>query len=136
MARNVIRCASGMLEWMSSDLSKQFDESDEHPFMLNHVEVLNSIAELDADVYDKRPICVVTTHTSLELGPSRELLGRFASNKYNKVIFTSRPSPGTVAAKLQKNAVTLLPLLSLLSSFSSLFFLKICLCLFFSFFHV
>jgi predicted metal-dependent RNase len=111
MARNVIRCASGMLEWMSSDLSKQFDESDEHPFMLNHVEVLNSIAELDhADVHDKRPICVVTTHASLELGPSRELLSRFASNKYNKVIFTSRPSPGTVAAKLQKNAVTLFAL--------------------------
>ena len=51
------------------------------------------------------PTVAITTHHSLEAGVARVLLSRWAPDAKNRVIFTQRASPGTLAARLQTATV-------------------------------
>jgi Cft2 family RNA processing exonuclease len=112
MARNVVTLARNMTEWMSDDISLRYDPLEHHPFDVaaprGHVEVFHSVADFDQHkrrTGDNRPCVVLATHGSLEMGPGRDLLARWASDVRNRVIFTSRAPAGSQSARLQTATV-------------------------------
>jgi hypothetical protein len=107
MAENVVRLARSMLEWMSDEVASSFDPQKRHPFSLRHVRIVHSASDLlsanHSAGFDRRPWVVLATHSSLELGPARDLFTKWAEHPTNKVVFTSRAAPGTLGAKLQRD---------------------------------
>lgn len=86
MAQNTLDYARSQLEWMAAPLGSQFDSQRGHPFQLQNVDVCSSMAELDAVMENGNPSCVLASGGSLDRGPARDLLLRWADNPDNAVI--------------------------------------------------
>eukprot|EP00002_Diphylleia_rotans_P017896 TRINITY_DN3473_c0_g1_i5.p1 TRINITY_DN3473_c0_g1~~TRINITY_DN3473_c0_g1_i5.p1 ORF type:complete len:629 (-),score=117.29 TRINITY_DN3473_c0_g1_i5:599-2485(-) len=70
------------------------------PLEVKHIRFFHKLDDLKPIV---QPKVVVTYSSSLELGLSRVLFARWASDPRNKVIFTHRPDPGTLAQTILTN---------------------------------
>ena len=89
MAKNTIDFARSQLEWMAAPLGAQFDTQRGHPYALKNVHICTSLPELDrAMASNGNPTCVLATGASLDHGPARDLLLRFADNQDHAIIFT------------------------------------------------
>ena len=108
MTGNTLDYARSQLEWMAAPLGSQFDSQRGHPYQLRNVDVSSSLAELDAVMENGNPTCVLASGGSLDRGPARDLLLRWADNPDNAIILpdssrctlrASRPSlqPETAA---------------------------------------
>lgn len=82
-----VRC---QLEWMSVNMGRQFDSVAGHPFKLNNVKLCATMRELEAvmEASQNNPTCVVASGLSLEGGPARDLLLKWADNPDNAICFT------------------------------------------------
>lgn len=106
MAENVKSFAKSQIEWLNSSIADAFNLNERHAFQRTQAKVCVDLAEFDD--YEKQkpgPRVVITTHHSLEAGVAKVLLSRWADDSKNRVIFTQRASPGTLAARLQTATV-------------------------------
>jgi cleavage and polyadenylation specificity factor subunit 2 len=89
MAHNTLEFARSQLEWMAASLGTEFDATTTSPFALKCVQLCSSVAEFDAIVMaNQNPTCVLASGLSLEGGPARDVLLKWANNQDNAIIFT------------------------------------------------
>lgn len=90
MTSNTIEYARSQLEWMHANLGTQFDSQRGHPYALKNVHICSSLSEMDAivDASGNNPTVVLASGASLDCGPARDLLLRYAENPDNAVILT------------------------------------------------
>lgn len=89
MSCNVIDYARSQLEWMASPLGQQFDSQRGHPYALKSVHMCSSVSELEAiEEQNQLPMAVFASGASLEHGPARDLLLKYADNPDNAIILT------------------------------------------------
>jgi len=106
MCKNTLDFARSQLEWMSSQLGNQFDDSNtavgggskkqqsslsiSHPYSLKNVHLCSSIQELDAVIRqnNNNPTCVLASGLDLDHGPARDLFLRWADNADHAIVFT------------------------------------------------
>ena len=89
MVDNTIDFCRAQLEWMANALGNQFDSPGKgHPYALKPVRLCTSIAELESILSNGNPTCVMSSGASLDHGPARDLLLRWADNDNNAILFT------------------------------------------------
>eukprot|EP00980_Cylindrotheca_fusiformis_P015827 scaffold4634_cov122-Cylindrotheca_fusiformis.AAC.8 len=89
MVGNTIDFARSQLEWMAASLGAQFDSPGKgHPYALKAVQLCTSIVELDAILANGNPTCVLANGLSLDHGPARDLLLKWADNDNHAILFT------------------------------------------------
>jgi cleavage and polyadenylation specificity factor subunit 2 len=89
MVVNTLEFCRSQLEWMSTVLGNQFDSPGKgHPYALNGVQLCTSMGELEAVLANGNPTVVLSSGLSLDHGPARDLLVKWADNDNNAVIFT------------------------------------------------
>jgi cleavage and polyadenylation specificity factor subunit 2 len=99
MCHNVLDYAKSQLEWMSNALNTQFADHGKHPYRFSTtsgssnstktIQVCTSLSELNTILEDRQnPSCVLASGLSLEGGPSRDVLLKWADNPDNAIIFT------------------------------------------------
>jgi cleavage and polyadenylation specificity factor subunit 2 len=86
LAQNTLDYARSQLEWMAAPLGSQFDSQRGHPYQLHNVDICSSLADLDAVMENGNPTCVLASGASLDCGPARDLLLRWADNPDNAII--------------------------------------------------
>lgn len=89
MVGNTIDFSRAQLEWMAGTLGNQFDSPGKgHPFALKSVQLCTSVAELETILTNGNPTCVLANGLSLDHGPARDLLLKWADNDNNAILFT------------------------------------------------
>jgi cleavage and polyadenylation specificity factor subunit 2 len=89
MVFNTVEFAKCQLEWMSGQLTEQFDSTVGHPLQLKNIRMFPSVREFELFNEERpNPICVLASGLSLEGGPARDLLVLWANNPDHAVIFT------------------------------------------------
>jgi cleavage and polyadenylation specificity factor subunit 2 len=86
MTRNTLDYARSQLEWMAAPLGSQFDSQRGHPYQLGNANVCSSLTELDFVMENGNPTCVLASGLSLDHGPARDLLLRWADNPDHAII--------------------------------------------------
>ncbi|KAI0559705.1 Cleavage and polyadenylation specificity factor [Gracilaria domingensis] len=89
--------ARSMIEWMSDEVVRRFDVSRDNIFDMKHVKLLQSVKQLDQF---SKPLVVLASSVSLEVGASRHLFTQWCSQAQNSVILIDRPPPNTLYATL------------------------------------
>ncbi|CAN0273767.1 unnamed protein product, partial [Discosporangium mesarthrocarpum] len=97
-AFNTAEYAKSQLEWMSNEISRDFDLQRSNPFQLHNVHIIHSLEELDE--LGKDPKVVLATDMSLDYGFSKALLLRWAPNPINAILLTGRGHGDTTARHL------------------------------------
>jgi hypothetical protein len=90
MVPNTLEFGRSQLEWMNTRLGKQLEQSGSslNPLALKGVTLCASTAELDRIIQNGNPSCVVASGLTLDHGPARDLLLKWADNDNHAVIFT------------------------------------------------
>lgn len=94
MVQNTLDYSRSQLEWMASQLGTQFEDGNQgkgqHPFSLRNVHLCANIQQLDAVIRqnNNNPTCVLASGLSLDHGPARDLLLRWADNADHAIVFT------------------------------------------------
>ncbi|KAJ1931080.1 hypothetical protein FBU59_006835, partial [Linderina macrospora] len=111
-ARQTMQFAQSMLEWMAEGVTNQFTGTKTNPFELQHVVLVQNMAELDAQMaaiyedpkikskYRPRGAVVLATLEGMSLGFSQELFVRWAEDAQNAVVLPQRGPPGSLARDL------------------------------------
>lgn len=89
--------ARSMIEWMSDEVVRRFDVSRDNLFVFKHVKLCQNISALDSM---STPIVVLATSLSMEMGCTRQLFARWASDARNSVMLVDRPEPDTLYSRL------------------------------------
>ncbi|OLY77623.1 Cleavage and polyadenylation specificity factor subunit 2 [Smittium mucronatum] len=98
----VFRFARSMLEWMNDSLGNEFDGNRKNPFELKHIKILNSINKLESSISKARKssgeksFIVLVNGEDFDIGNSKKLFNKWASEKNNKIILTQRGYPETL----------------------------------------
>jgi cleavage and polyadenylation specificity factor subunit 2 len=115
MVTNTADFARSQLEWMAAQLGREFDSptaNGRHPLRLPSVHLCSSMAELTAimEQQQQNPTCVVASGLSLEAGPARDVLLKWADDPDNAIVFTDSSQcylrPRRVAAVAAAAATT------------------------------
>lgn len=90
MVGNTLDFARSQLEWMNGVLGNQFQKQQGlHPYALKRVQLCASVSELETFlVNNANPTCVVANGMTLDHGPARDLLLKWADNDNNAIFFT------------------------------------------------
>jgi cleavage and polyadenylation specificity factor subunit 2 len=89
MVGNTIDYCRSQLEWMASALGNQFDSPGRgHPYALKSVQLCTSVADLETIMANGNPTCVLANGPSLDHGPARDLLLKWADNDNHAILFT------------------------------------------------
>jgi len=99
---NVVDFAKNMLEWMSDNIMKQFEEQRSYPFHFKHINLCHSLQELEKI---PSPYVLLTSQSDLSAGFARNLLAVSAEAPENCIIVTQRTKPDTLASKLLSNSL-------------------------------
>ena len=89
-----------MLEWMSSDVTRNFSQSRENPYEFKYLRLCHRIEDLDNY---PGPKVVIASNYSLETGFARELFVRWMTldmDQKNTLILTDRSGPHSLARQL------------------------------------
>jgi len=101
MAYNTLEFAKSQLEWMNDELTRLLGHSKDNAFVLKHVVVCASTAQLKKMKFPKGvPKLVLATLPSLEAGPARELFAQWAGDERNTILFPTEPEVGSLAEKV------------------------------------
>lgn len=93
VAVRMIDVTMSTIEWMSDNILREFDASRDNPFKFKHLQVKQHILELE---HLPQPITVLATQPDLESGFAKDLFALWSQDPRNSIIFTQRPSPGTL----------------------------------------
>lgn len=89
MVANTIEFCRSQLEWMAGSLGNQFDNPGKgHPFALKSVRLCTSLADFESIAANGNPTCVLASGASLDHGPARDLLLKWADNDNHAILFT------------------------------------------------
>lgn len=102
VAKTTVDFARSQLEWMGTAVNARFSSSRTNPFNFRHVRVLPSIEAAEALTGIK---VILASDTSLEFGVARKLFFNWASRKRARILFTSRPAPGSLGDTLLRASV-------------------------------
>ena len=61
------------------NFSGAFKENDYNPFAFKNIKIVGSIQELNVELEDGKPKCLITSNASLDLGFGRKLCREFLS---------------------------------------------------------
>lgn len=105
MVGNTIDFCRSQLEWMAGALGNQFDSPGKgHPYALRPVQFCTSLTDLEAILANGNPTCVLANGLSLDHGPARDLLLRWADNDNNAILFTDSSQCHERSWRRQKRA--------------------------------
>ena len=92
MVQNTLEFCQSQLEWMSTKLGNQFDsggKGGQHPYSLRGVQLCTTVEELQTILQQNHnPTCVLASGLSLDHGPARDLLLKWADNDNHSILFT------------------------------------------------
>lgn len=90
MSWNTTEFSRSQLEWMAEPLGRQFDSQRGHPFALKSVHICSSLTELDQVIESSggNPSAVLASGPTLDSGPARDLLLRWADNPDHVIVLT------------------------------------------------
>lgn len=89
MVANTIEFCRSQLEWMAGALGNQFDNPGKgHPYALKSVRLCTSLPDFESIVANGNPTCVLASGGSLDHGPARDLLLKWAENDNHAILFT------------------------------------------------
>lgn len=100
VAIKMIDITMSTIEWMSDNILREFEGSRDNPFKFKHLLLRQNITELQPL---PQPIVVLATQPDLECGFARDLFVLWSTFPKNAIIFTQRPSPGTLAYEVLNN---------------------------------
>lgn len=90
--------ASRLLEWISAEKAKAFDEQRNNPFDFKYVHLCQDVESVNA--LGPEPKVVLTTFPSLQVGFGRSLFVEWATVPENLVLLTDRASPRSLTRDL------------------------------------
>lgn len=93
VAVKMVDITMSTLEWMSDNILNEFEKNRGNPFKFKHLELKQSLNDLGKL---RQPITVLATQPDLESGFARDLFTLWSQEAKNSIIFTQRPSPGTL----------------------------------------
>ncbi|CAO2152167.1 unnamed protein product [Urochloa humidicola] len=99
VSTSTIYYVKSLLEWMSDEIRKSFEENRDIAFLLKKVTLI--INKEDLDKLGDAPKVVLASMASLEVGFSHDIFVDIANEARNLVLFTERGQPGTLAHMLQ-----------------------------------
>eukprot|EP01083_Nonionella_stella_P022254 61559_1 len=99
-SKHTVDFANSMIEWMSDNCQKMFDEMRSHPFSFENLRICTSRSDLDAL---PKPMVVFATNMYMEGDFAQELFIEWSSNPKNLIMFVNRAPKHTVAGKLMNN---------------------------------
>ncbi|CAO2141490.1 unnamed protein product [Urochloa humidicola] len=99
VSTSTIYYVKSLLEWMSDEMRKSFEENRDIAFLLKKVTLI--INKEDLDKLGDTPKVVLASMASLEVGFSHDIFVDMANEARNLVLFTERGQPGTLAHMLQ-----------------------------------
>jgi len=89
MTTNILNYVQAQLEWLSTNLGKQFDYSHRgHPFQLSSVDICTSVAQVKELEREGLPMVCVASGGNLDCGPARDLLLDWGQDAENAIFFT------------------------------------------------
>eukprot|EP00934_Nitzschia_sp_Nitz4_P004338 Nitzschia sp. Nitz4//scaffold138_size62050//1928//4771//NITZ4_006381-RA/size62050-processed-gene-0.43-mRNA-1//1//CDS//3329535746//4328//frame0 len=89
MVGNTLAFCRSQLEWMNGKLGNDFDNKAGHPYALRNVHLCSNVSELETLMAsNQNPTCVLANGMTLDNGPARDLLLKWAGNDNNAIIFT------------------------------------------------
>ena len=89
MTWNTSNFAKAQLEWMASPLGRQFDSAMGHPLDFKNIKICSKVSELD-DMFAKGlPMTILASGSTLDSGPARDLIIKFADKAENTIILSS-----------------------------------------------
>lgn len=101
---STIELAKSQVEWMNDKIVQTFEQGRSNPFEFKHIKLCRSIDELNSlRNHVAKNKLVLVSQSDLESGYGRSLFLDWCENSKNAVIFTSRPTPGTLAHNLLEN---------------------------------
>ncbi|CAG9462149.1 unnamed protein product [Pedinophyceae sp. YPF-701] len=104
-SRKVFEYAQSQVTYMSDELVASVigggRDGGQVSFNTRHFKRCASVADLREKFDRRRPMAVVATTESLDVGPGRRLLADWARDPKNAIVFTKRAAPGTLAHRLQ-----------------------------------
>eukprot|EP00949_MAST-11_sp_MAST-11-sp1_P001800 g1800.t1 len=100
---SMVDFAQSQLQYMSDELSDQFNMTRNNAFNFKYVHICHSHDELEEI---PSPKVVFATTSTLDRGFAHDLFGAWAANPRNCVLLTSRSEPGSVANRLARRACT------------------------------
>ena len=106
MTRNTLDFARSQLEWMAAPLGAQFDSQRGHPFAFPNVHICSSLSDLDAVLENGNPTCVLASGGSLDRGPARDLLLKWADNPDHAIVMTDSSRCTLRAVRIQPETST------------------------------
>ncbi|CAL4993750.1 unnamed protein product [Urochloa decumbens] len=99
VSTSTIDYVKSLLEWMSDEIRKSFEENRENAFFLKKVTLIINKEELDK--LGDAPKVVLASMASLEVGFSHDIFVDMANEAGNLVLFTEKGQLGTLAHMLQ-----------------------------------
>lgn len=99
VAVKMIDITMSTIEWMSDNILREFDSSRDNPFKFKHLQLKQQLSDLS---FLPQPIAVLATQPDLESGFARDLFTLWSTNPNNFIIFTQRPSPGTLGYEVSQ----------------------------------
>lgn len=99
VAVKMIDITTTLIESMSDNIRREF-ESSRNPFKFKYLQLKQKLADLERL---PQPITVLATQPDLESGFARDLFTLWSTDPKNCIIFTQRPSPGTLGYQVLRN---------------------------------
>uniref|UniRef100_A0A6G1SDR1 Cleavage and polyadenylation specificity factor subunit 2 n=1 Tax=Aceria tosichella TaxID=561515 RepID=A0A6G1SDR1_9ACAR len=93
VATRMIDITMSTIEWMSDNILREFETSRDNPFKFKHLQLKQQLSDLE---HLPQPITVLATQPDLESGFAKDLFAIWSSDPKNAIIFTQRPSVGTL----------------------------------------
>lgn len=93
VAVRMVDITMSTIEWMSDNVYREFDSSRDNPFKFKHLQLKQKLLDLGPL---PQPITVVASQPDLECGFAKDLFAIWSQDPKNSIIFTQRPSPGTL----------------------------------------
>jgi cleavage and polyadenylation specificity factor subunit 2 len=100
---NTVEFATQLIEWMSDDVMKSFNQQRDNPFDLKHLRLCHSRKEYDA-LAARGPCVVLASSETLACGFAQDLFVDFATQANSCVVFTSRCAASTLATRVMRAA--------------------------------
>jgi cleavage and polyadenylation specificity factor subunit 2 len=95
MSFNLMDFIQSQLEWMTSNLTRDFYHGKGNPFELNYLKTFSNVRTMEKKC--SGPKLVLATDSSLSYGLAKELLLKWGQDKRSKVIFVDSPSTNQIS---------------------------------------
>lgn len=97
---STIEFAKSQVEWMNDKIVQTFETGRSNPFDFKHIKLCTELSDVHRIVHPSRNKLVLVSLSDMECGYAKSLFLEWCESSKNTILFTQRPAPNTLAARL------------------------------------